>query len=964
MAEGASRVHTIPQTAAAPEIASNQRQRASDHASHNASKTTTGDFQANTHPSSDPAGKFKEFAMHLGRNGGCVIGHIIDSAAAVNAYIVEVWHYEKASIIAEALSHTSTSVLGATEFNAYVAGTPVLVYVHPALSQGIIVGAFASPANTGLEAQHDVITQTSRFNADDGHMRFLKLQNAGEMMNFSAWRPYDATSGSEWGAMASTGLGVSLDDFMVRMSVNEFTGVFGFYHDSLLRVSGYNMQTWTAGHERDAYMDEAEYNDTQGYTPYPWEHVGALKPGQNGVQQYSAGDLIRGEGYPYYGIWENKYENQQPFHRTQNFYGYYGQGGRSVVCAPPENGTWWTYQFQSAGKPPAPFAAADTQNPLSVPQPPVTGTPKEQINEELPAIGLAEDNTGLDGRRFIASAKGISLVKRLLLPVPSRLRRPEDGQGDTKDNYKFAGQEGGGPAHTITGDLEAADKLPHLQRAAGVLDLHGYLFNYSGLHPFFWHSKDYKTWEQSELEHAQYNHVVPDYSQLKGSMYLNEPPHLPIQVDHRYGQQKFYVSESFFTLLEDGGIVIGDGYGAEIRMTAGTVTISAPGDVWFKTGKNAQIWAGRDIIMRANNTVDVSSTEQNVRIKAEQNVMIMGGNESSNKLGGVLIESKAKEAFYDFTEPGDAVIFGGVILRAKKAEVITHAKDIYLRTVGGYEGTDDRAGVITLDASRGEGTIMTKSKYAIHYIDDPKGSISHVFRTEPDANAKVVNLFNQYVTYLNGPLLTDGYIIADGQKQGFSFMARNSIYINKGHIFTPKGGMVDPCQGECISDIDEAVEEVRIQINEELPAEFENIDNNTFDPLWYNDGRAGHKTTILEAGFSFRRDQDYLVDGFELFEDRWQQLARLSGQELDDWTERPVKTHYGTETWPFPGKAKLNDEEVFVTQDFTIAENVGGNAIRDKDRGGPGALNAAYSTPKFGEPKRKTISGNYKIIKP
>ena len=43
-------------------------------------------------------------------------------------------------------------------------------------------------------------------------------------------------------------------------------------------------------------------------------------------------------------------------------------------------------------------------------------------------------------------------------------------------------------------------------------------------------------------------------------------------------------------LLEDGTVVIGDGYGAEIRMCAGSITISAPGDVWLKPGKNAQMW--------------------------------------------------------------------------------------------------------------------------------------------------------------------------------------------------------------------------------------------------------------------------------------------------------------------------------------------------------------------------------------
>ena len=962
MADGASRVYTHPHTGSAQY---NDQTRLFRHLTDgilHSSATSTSDVGANLRPSADPYNRYVAYSTSLNRDGHILIGQVIDGSATANAYIVEV-ERENYSLVAEALSPTSQSVIGATAVSSFVPGTRVLVFRHPAMPQAFIIGAIPSPADTGAESMHDAVSQTTRHRVDEADVRYLKMTGGGGLMNFSAWQPFDSTMASDWGAITSTGLGVSLDDFMVKMSVNEFTGVFGFYHDSLLRVSGYNMQTWTAGHERDAYMDQAEYNDTQGYTPYPWEHMGSLKPGQDIVKEYSGAAITQASGYPYYGHWENKYDNQQPFHRTQQFYGYYGQGSRTVVCAPPADASWWTYKLESDGKPPAPFEST-VENELSIKLPAGGGSDKETKDEEEPPIGLSEDNTGLDGRRFIASAKGISLVKRLLLPVPSRLRRPEDGNGDKDDNYKFAGKYGGGPEHKITGDLEASDSKPNLQRAAGILDLHGYLFNYAGLHPFHWHAKDYKTWEQSELKHAQYNSVVPEYSTLKGSMYLNEPGAQQIQVDHRYNTQKFYASESFITLLEDGGIVIGDGYGAEIKMTAGTVTISAPGDVWFKPGKNAQIWAGRDCIVRANNTVDISSTEDNVRVKAEQNVMILAGNDSSQKLGGVLIESRATAAVYNFDEPGDSVVFGGVVLRAKKAEVIAHAKNIYMRTVGGHEGTDDPPGVITLDASRGEGYVMTKSKSIFHYIDSPSGQIFHTFRMEPDSDARVVSAFGKQGTFLNGTIFTDGPIIADGKKDGFSFMARNNILINKGHILTKKGGPCGVCAGKCVSDIDEAVSKIYDQINKELPEKMEKLDDDSFDPLWYDEGRAGNKEVIRKIGFSFRKDDEYRVEGFELFEDRWQQLARLSGQDMDTWEEKPVKAEGSDDTWPFPGKGKLKDENVYVTQDFTIVEDAGGG-LRDKDRGsGGGGLAGPYSTPKFGTPQRKTIADNYKIIKP
>lgn len=963
---GFNRVATNPQTGVFPGNDNSRVTRQIIDAGLHASNVASNDAFANLRPSADPAIRYVDYCLSPGRGGDVLIGHIVDGAASVNAYIVELWGYDLA-VVAEAVSPTSSSVLGAAAFNAYTPGTTVLVYRHPTLPQAFILGSLPPPAANKADSQHDVISQTTRKCVDEAHVRYLKMKDGSRLMNFSAWQPLDSTMGNEWGAITSTGLGVSLDNFMVKMSVNEFTGVFGFYHDSLLRLSGYNMQTWTAGHERDAYMDQAEYNDTQGYTPYPWEHMGALFPGQDIVQEYDDADLTQADRFPYYGHWENKYDNLQPFHRTQKFYGYYGQGERTVVCGPNSSATWNTYKLEKAGKPPKPFEST-VENEFSLPRTPGKGSDKSAIDEESPHIGFAEDNTGLDGRRFIASAKGISLVKRLLLPVPSRLRRPEDGKGDTEKNYKFAGRFGGGPEHKITGDLEATDKYPNLQRAAGLLDLHGYLFNYAGLHPFFWHAKDYKTWEQSELEHAQYNHVVPDYTRLKGSMYLPEPEHQSIRVDQRYGDQNYYASESFVTLLEDGGVVIADGYGAEIRMTAGTVTISAPGDVWFKSGKNTQVWAGRDCIVRANNTVDISSTEQNVRVKAEQNVMILGGNDSSEKLGGVLIESRAKAAMYDFEEPGDAVTFGGVILRAKKAEVITHAKHIYLRTVGAYKGHPEvpDEGNITIDASYGGGTISTRSTSLINYIDKKDGFVFHAFRDALDGYVRVASAFGKEFIYLNGPTYSDGPIIADGKKEGYSFMARNNIFINRGHIYTKKAvsqPKVLPCTGECEEDVNNNVNQIKRRVNNDIPEELQKFHDQSLVPLWYEDKRAGNRETIIKAEFSFRRDQDYRVNDFEIFEDRWQQMARLAGQELDTWEERPVTTYAGDETWPFPGKAKLNEEEVFLTQDFTIAEFSGGG-IRDKDRGSDGSLSGEYSSPKFADPERQTLVSGYKIIKP
>jgi hypothetical protein len=41
------------------------------------------------------------------------------------------------------------------------------------------------------------------------------------------------------------------------------------------------------------------------------------------------------------------------------------------------------------------------------------------------------------------------------------------------------------------------------------------------------------------------------------------------RIDHRYNEQKFYETESFISLLEDGSVVIGDGYGSDNQTGGG-----------------------------------------------------------------------------------------------------------------------------------------------------------------------------------------------------------------------------------------------------------------------------------------------------------------------------------------------------------------------------------------------------------
>ena len=881
-----------------------------------------------------------------------VEGVIKDGTPLANQYWVDAG-FGLGIVLGTLVSGSPIAAWGPTEINGLSPGTKVLVARH-GMGGGdnrcYIFGAIPAGAESPKRVMHDYISQASRNRVDDGHKKHIKQEKSSGLGDYSNWRPYDATLGGEWGVITSTGVSLTVDDFMLQAAVNEFCGMYGFYHDNLLRVAGYNLQVWTAGSERESFMDQAECNDSQGYTPYPWEGMGVLQAGLPVIEEYRPGCFHAWDQKPYYAHWENKNEFAQPYHRSQVFFGYLGQGMRQLVHAPPVGLQRWTYKGEPGSEPPPPYDSKIEGNKFK----PVSegGPTKDTDHEEQPVFGLSEENKALDGRIFMASAKGVHILKRMLLPFPQRIKRPEDVENgdDAKKNYKAAGKYGAGDPHLITGTIKTTDdKYPNLQRAAGILDLHGYLYNYSGLHGFYWHAKDYKTWEQQDLKYAKVNQVIPDFQLLTSQqMYLKPPtPNKQIKIDHRYDEnpQEFFENESYISLLEDGGVMIGDGYGSEIRMTGGCIFLTAPGDVWCKAGRDVQMWGGSDVITRAQNTVDISCTEKNVRIKAEEHVLIMGGNKKT--VGGVLIESKATQECCDF-ECGDDIRFCGIALKAPCTRLDIRAKDLYLGTnVRKYGCTP---GMIVIDADDGRSSILTKSSNIFHYVTD---NIFHFFGDGPCENwtTRKSNFFSDSFTLLCGPVGTDSSIILDGH-----ILSRGSGLFSRGHVFTSEAENVPfvlPCVGLCGGIVNAIVEIIEQLIETVFPFIGNLIHYFYFTLVWCD--------IKCDPEFSFRLDEHYAVNEFLLYEDRWQQMSRLGGKEVKRWTEKPVQTKCGP-TYPFPGKKWLTEEPVYQEQDLQIAQ-IENDGFIDKRRGEAPNLADEYKKPEFKPPAApKIINGNYLIV--
>jgi hypothetical protein len=243
-----------------------------------------------------------------------------------------------------------------------------------------------------------------------------------------------------------------------------------------------------------------------------------------------------------------------------------------------------------------------------------------------------------------------------------------------------------------------------------------------------------------------------DFSQLRGKQFIPLPEPQEVAIDHRFSA-KFYELLSCLDFLPDGGMVLRGGMGCEIKMSGGNVTISAPGDVMVQTGRSIINYAGDDFIAKAHNSADITASNKDLRLKAEVNLDIMGGNSGS---GRTLIECRADGSNNDVTNKfGEDVQQSGLILSSGNSNLSMIAgNDLYLRTMFGS---------INIDAAKGQGSIKTSSNNVINYTN----SFSMAYSS---GNVESAHIFTQNTAAISGSIIatrqltiTDGGIFANGR---------------------------------------------------------------------------------------------------------------------------------------------------------------------------------------------------------
>lgn len=795
----------------------------------------------------------------------------------------------------------------------------VLVFKPKALNHGIIVCVLPSRMADGSVACPDWVVQGSGagLKREEGYKFPIKgMYKQGGVIDWSDQRPQDQTP-IERGWVSPFGLAITIDDEMVQFRANEMAGLWCTVLDSWTRLVGQQLLIESAVHELDAGDDEGEARHFTGVAMYPHEALGQYAANQPWTVETDA-QAVQYSSHKAAVDLPDGQEDVQPFYRWQEYGGYLGQGHVRLLVAPPQ----------------------------------ATGQRKFREAAQ-PDVGLFLESVAADGTYTLLSAKSVHIGKRCKIIGPKLLQPAAAKAGDDGDggDYKFSSLHGAGADHKV-GDVRVEGEVKSVLRAAAVLDLLAYDANWKYAHPFHYHTHDYWTPNPDEVAAAGRDQGSVGYG--GDAFFVADPVAKPLRIDHRYGQVDYFERESFIRFFDDGSVAIGSGCGVDLVMAGGRLRASAPKGIDLTPGADFTVLADQ-IVLRAKGSVDVSSSEKDVRVKAERNMQLVAGNGGR---GGVLIESKGRGTQQQFKDKyGEDVVSNGVILRAAQSTTAVYGKDIYLRTGGADLGEGD----ILLDASRGKRRVQVFGREFHTYTT--KAVTFNYGPIDTSSTVTKVYSFGERTCVMDVQLLLGGKligypggggrpgIIVDGGVYGTKSFATSGVMADKKGMFLGKvpGGFA----GTIASAVNAAAAAV-----EQLRSAGRARHATTVVEKYYRSQQLGDDALIKELKFSFRdppeSTRQYKTAQFQLPEARWQQFVRFGlGSGGVAWTEKPV-IYQGRDTYPWPGKQKWVDEPTLLElSELTMFDAAAGH---DKARPGP-----YEEDPAVGSLDPQTPNGRYKL---
>lgn len=736
-------------------------------------------------------------------------------------------------------------------------------------------------------------------------------------VNAGRGAPADAVSG-EHAETSPLGPAWFMGLAMAYLRASDRCGVWMYRLDEHLRMVAKSLESQTLSREVLEAYDEGELSVIERVAFVPWEALGAFEKdipiGKTSGQDFSPGKIPTQAPVVTVDV------DQRSIFRLQTFKGYLGDLQQTFVTAP--------YQ--------------------------ATGVDAFGKNVDK-HVGLFRQALGADGALVIQSAKGIHLEKYPLIPVPLAEKTYDDPTGDNASNYKASGAFGNGPPQRradyepLGADTDGWSGAAALNAALG-LDFHGLQVMQQSLQTLKSHARDYTV--QSEptapLKAALGKGTIDPEGGYKlypkGTMWMprGRRVRLPIQKD-RWENVSYYNGRSALDLWDDGSMSMEDAWGSQIVMAGGNMILSPPGDIILAPGRNVVLMAPQDVVVKAGNSVDLTASRRDVRLKAERNFMVIGGNSGK---GGILLESRDAGGTYDYEQPGEKSDVQGLVLKNDNGVFSVLSKQASLATTGDFAiQARGRAAMngqdIQLDGSTGLTISIGDTNAQRTTPSDQVTSYTFSTTKATFGTDRAAALYLNGQAFINGGLSTLGEVYSGGALTVNGGVSASGAVSASSTTITPVG------QAGA-----QAIQNLR-----------RTLFNGTFKPALlaisravavtrgylkdlYNGARSYFNAVqaTTDAKASLRSTEDYGTlqqEGFYFFEIRWQQYARAAGTGKR-WSEKAVRSSKG-DTYPWPGQEAWLQPRygVFTLSSFDINAGVSTGA---------GA---------FAEAQSKTMAGDY-----
>ena len=505
----------------------------------------------------------------------------------------------------------------------------------------------------------------------------------------------------------------------------------------------------------------------------------------------------------------------------------------------------------------------------------------DTVDQEAVDQGLLHTHIDTSGRLTIKSATGISFQRADRIPVPKRMREPWDPEGDKVENeqgkstdkkepYKFEDQ---GTRSMLMRDANAYRDAQAYAKLAK-------------------RTKDFYVPEEADMQ------------QPKDEYDTNSK-----------GREEFEKNKdrrAYFNLEDDGSIVFRDAWGSELIMRGGNIIVTCAGQMELRTGKSIVQLAGDDVVIKAKNSIDVTATDKDVRIKADRNLHVLA--EGLNGGGGILLESKSTGPGASYEGKGEAVSSTGITLKAQDSTVLVTAPTVHLAPENNF----------ILDGMDSDGNP--------HAVVSIGGIRQFVCTAEEYAALTVADTAGVLVTPGFAVVAGGTAVLAGGTSTGVLEGAKAWQPMAK--VYLEDGSYYDRLQRETLTDLKETF--------------LDGVE-------WLGAYPPEQRLTIM---FTYRSSQECGTleateveggSGFAVYQPGWAHMANSGSPfvpvTLTTWEESPIE-----ETYAWPGQAAYEAESyVKVEEEAYISDPATGVAVNRAEAIGANGVPGATTKVAFSE---------------